>query len=115
MKSDHQYANVFDGQTIRLPEQFQSAIAKGVTSSRASFEELGWKFEAATVSLDSGPAALLAGDSIAAEAELRADFDRLEKMGRTEVLAEMRDRRGTWSWTPFLAAWVVDAGWAVRH
>lgn len=26
-----------------------------------------------------------------------------------KVLVEMRDRRGTWSWTPFLTAWVVNA------
>jgi tetratricopeptide (TPR) repeat protein len=56
-------------------------------SSRASFEELGWKFETAMVSLDSGPAELLAGDAIAAEAELRADFDRLEKMGERNYIS----------------------------
>lgn len=28
------------------------------------------------------------------------------QMGK--VLVEMRDRRGTWSWTPFLTAWVVN-------
>lgn len=26
-----------------------------------------------------------------------------------KVLVEMRDKRGTWSWTPFLTAWVVNA------
>ncbi|KRB77990.1 hypothetical protein ASE01_07385 [Nocardioides sp. Root190] len=26
-----------------------------------------------------------------------------------KVIVEMRDRRGTWSWTPFLTAWVVNA------
>ena len=26
-----------------------------------------------------------------------------------KALIEMRDRRGTWSWTPLLTAWVVDA------
>jgi predicted ATPase/class 3 adenylate cyclase len=62
--------------------------ARGLfASSRALFEELGWKFEAATVSLDSGPAALLAGDAIAAEAELRADFDRLEEMGEHNYIS----------------------------
>ena len=62
--------------------------ARGLfASSRASFEELGWRFEAATVSLDSGPAALLAGDAIAAEAELRADFDRLEEMGEHNYIS----------------------------
>ena len=62
--------------------------ARGLfASSRALFEELGCKFEAATVSLDSGPAALLAGDAIAAEAELRADFDRLEEMGEHNYIS----------------------------
>ena len=49
--------------------------------SRALFEELGWKFEVATISLDSGPAELLAGNPRAAEAELRAGYNRLEEMG----------------------------------
>lgn len=39
MKADNQYTNVFDGHAIQLPEQLQSAIAKGVTSSRASFDK----------------------------------------------------------------------------
>ena len=39
MTSDNQYPNVFVGQAIQLPEQLQSAIAKGVTSSRASFDK----------------------------------------------------------------------------
>jgi len=56
-------------------------------SSRALFEELGWKFEAAMVSLDSGPTNLRAGDAIAAEVELRADFDRLEKMGERNYIS----------------------------
>jgi class 3 adenylate cyclase/tetratricopeptide (TPR) repeat protein len=62
--------------------------ARGIfASSRASLEELGWKFEAAMVSLDSGPTELLAGDAIAAEAELRADFDRLEEMGEHNYIS----------------------------
>ena len=39
MTADNQYPNVFVGQAIQLPEQLQSAIAKGVTSSRASFDK----------------------------------------------------------------------------
>ena len=39
MTADNQYPNVFVGQAIQLPEQVQSAIAKGVTSSRASFDK----------------------------------------------------------------------------
>jgi hypothetical protein len=33
------FASVFDGQAIRLPEQVQSAIAQGVTTTRASFDK----------------------------------------------------------------------------
>jgi len=39
LTADNQYPNVFVGQAIQLPEQVQSAIAKGVTSSRASFDK----------------------------------------------------------------------------
>lgn len=39
MTADNQYPNVFVGQAIQLPEQLQSAIAKGVTSGRASFDK----------------------------------------------------------------------------
>ena len=39
MTADNQYPNVFVGQAIQLPEHLQSAIAKGVTSSRASFDK----------------------------------------------------------------------------
>jgi hypothetical protein len=39
MSTDNPYASVFDGQGIRLPQQLQTAIAKGVSSSRASFDK----------------------------------------------------------------------------
>jgi len=39
LTADNQYPNVFVGQAIQLPKQVQSAIAKGVTSSRASFDK----------------------------------------------------------------------------
>ena len=41
--------------------------------SRAVFEEHGWNFFAALVSLDSGQVELRAGDLAAAERELRRD------------------------------------------
>jgi ATP/maltotriose-dependent transcriptional regulator MalT len=90
--------------------------ARGLfANSRALFEELGWKFEAATVSLDSGPAALLAGDAITAEAELRADFDRLEEMGEhnyistiAAYLAEALYRQDRFDEAEYFAAYCSD-------
>jgi ATP/maltotriose-dependent transcriptional regulator MalT len=90
--------------------------ARGLfASSRALFEELGWKFEAAMVSLESGPAALLAGDAIAAEAELRAGFDRLEKMGERNYistiagyLAEALYRQDRFDEAEYFAAYCSD-------
>jgi tetratricopeptide (TPR) repeat protein len=49
--------------------------------SRASLEELGWKLHAASTSISSGPIELLAGDPLAAERELRRDYEALERMG----------------------------------
>ena len=54
--------------------------------SRAELEELGWRRYAALVSLDSGPIELLAGDPVAAEAELRKDFEALDAMGDSAFL-----------------------------
>jgi class 3 adenylate cyclase/tetratricopeptide (TPR) repeat protein len=54
--------------------------------SRAAFEELGWRFDAALVSVDSGPVEMLAGDLSQAEAELRRDLDSLQAMGDASVL-----------------------------
>jgi tetratricopeptide (TPR) repeat protein len=69
--------------------------------SRAAFEELGWRFDAALVSLDSGPVEMLAGDLDHAEAELRRDLDSLQRMGDTGALpttaaylADVRYRQG---------------------
>jgi class 3 adenylate cyclase/tetratricopeptide (TPR) repeat protein len=70
-------------------------------TSRAKLEELGWTFLAAQTSFDSGPVEMLAGDLAAAEAELRRDFDALERMGETNyisttaaILAEVLYRQG---------------------
>ena len=56
-------------------------------ASRAKLEELGWTFLAAQTSFDSGPVEMLAGDLAAAEAELRRDFDALDRMGETNYIS----------------------------
>ncbi len=48
--------------------------------SRASLDELGWRFHAALTSIHSGSVELLAGDPNRAESELRRDYDALEAM-----------------------------------
>ncbi len=69
--------------------------------SRAVFEEHGWKFFAALVSLDSGQVELRAGDLTAAERELRRDYETLRAMGEQNYistvavyLADVVDRAG---------------------
>ncbi len=54
--------------------------------SRAILEEFGWNFHAALTSITSGQVEMLAGDPIAAEAELRRDFEKLEQMGERDYL-----------------------------
>jgi tetratricopeptide (TPR) repeat protein len=56
-------------------------------NSRHTLEDLGWGFDAAIVSLDSGPIELLAGDPAAAEAELRRDYEALRTMGDRNFVA----------------------------
>jgi class 3 adenylate cyclase/tetratricopeptide (TPR) repeat protein len=48
--------------------------------ARRSLLELGWNFDAALVSIDSGPIEMLAGDPAAAVDELRGDYDVLDRM-----------------------------------
>ena len=55
--------------------------------TRGALTELGWYFDAALVSLDSGPIEMLAGDPVAAEAELRRDFQALEAMGERNYIS----------------------------
>ena len=69
--------------------------------ARQDLEELGWTFDAAVTSLDSGPIELLAGDPSAAEAELRRDYETLDRLGERNyistvaaVLAEALYRQG---------------------
>ena len=49
--------------------------------ARLALEDLGWNFDAALTSLDSGPSELIAGDPAVAEQELRRDYMALERMG----------------------------------
>ncbi len=54
---------------------------------RQTLDDLGWQFDAALVSLDSGPIELLAGDPAAAERELRRDYAALERMGERNYIS----------------------------
>ncbi len=49
--------------------------------ARRTLEELGWRFHAALTSINSGPIEMLAGDPVAAEAELRRDYEALDRLG----------------------------------
>jgi class 3 adenylate cyclase/tetratricopeptide (TPR) repeat protein len=55
--------------------------------ARRTLDELGWKFDAAMTSIESGPIELLAGDPAAAEAELRRDYDALDAMGERNYIS----------------------------
>ena len=62
---------------------------------RAILEELGLRFDASTISIDSGLVELLAGDPVAAEAELRKDYEALDAMGeRNYIIDRWAPRRG---------------------
>jgi tetratricopeptide (TPR) repeat protein len=56
--------------------------------SRETLEQLGWRFDAAlTSSIASGPVELIAGDPVAAEAELRRDHVALAAMGERNFIS----------------------------
>jgi class 3 adenylate cyclase/tetratricopeptide (TPR) repeat protein len=55
--------------------------------SRATLEEFGWNLFAALTSIDSGSVELMAKNPVAAEGELRRDFDTLEAMGERNYIA----------------------------
>ena len=57
------------------------------SSARASLLELGWNFDAALVSIHLGPIELMAGNAVAAEAELRGDYETLSAMGERNYLS----------------------------
>ena len=54
---------------------------------RATFEELGAKLDAASTSMDSGHVEMLADDHVAAERELRRDFEQLTAIGEKYFLS----------------------------
>jgi class 3 adenylate cyclase len=54
--------------------------------ARSSLLELGWNFDAALVSIDSGPIEMLAGDPAAAETELRRDYETLDAMSERNYI-----------------------------
>ncbi len=56
-------------------------------NGRAILEELGLRFDASLISIDSGPVEMLAGDPVAAEAELRRDYDALDAMGERNYIS----------------------------
>lgn len=56
---------------------------------RVILEELGLRFDAALISIDSGPVELLAGDAVAAEAELRKDYAELDAMGERNYISSI--------------------------
>jgi class 3 adenylate cyclase len=71
--------------------------------ARSGLLELGWNFDAALVSIDSGPIEMLAGDPAAAEAELRRDYETLDAMSERNYitttaayLSEALYRLGRW-------------------
>jgi predicted ATPase/class 3 adenylate cyclase len=55
--------------------------------ARTTFEELGWRLEAALISIVSGPVEMMAGDPAAAEAELRTDYETLERLGERNYIS----------------------------
>ena len=55
--------------------------------SRATLEEFGWNLLAALTSIDSGSVEFLAKDPVAAEAELRRDFETLDAMGERNYIS----------------------------
>jgi class 3 adenylate cyclase/tetratricopeptide (TPR) repeat protein len=57
--------------------------------SRSMLNELGFTFSAALTSLNSGPAEMLAGDLVRAEAELRGDYETLLAMGEKGYLSSV--------------------------
>ena len=55
--------------------------------ARRDLQELGWAHLAAQISIDSGPVELLAGDLAAAEAELRNDYEALDRLGERNFIS----------------------------
>ncbi len=60
-----------------------AAARTAYTSARGKLVRLGKSVVSASTSLDSGPAEMILGDLVAAEANLRRDYDELEGLGET--------------------------------
>ena len=83
--------------------------------ARGMLEELGWTFIAALGSIVSGPVEMLAGDPVAAEAELRRDYGSLDRLGDRNYistvagyLAEALYRQGRYDESGTLAAFSAE-------
>jgi tetratricopeptide (TPR) repeat protein len=83
--------------------------------ARAMLEELGWTFIAALGSIVSGPIEMLAGDPAAAEAELRRDYETLDRLGDRNYistvaafLAEALYRQGRFDESDTFAAFSAE-------
>ena len=83
--------------------------------ARGMLEELGWTFIAALGSIVSGPVEMLAGDPVAAEAELRRDYETLDRLGDRNYistvaayLAEALYRQGRYDESGTFAAFSAD-------
>jgi class 3 adenylate cyclase/predicted ATPase len=66
--------------------EFESARER-CRRSRETLVEHGWKLFAALTSLESALVEVLAGDLVAAEAELRADYQALDEMGESNYIS----------------------------
>jgi class 3 adenylate cyclase/tetratricopeptide (TPR) repeat protein len=83
--------------------------------ARGMLEELGWTFTAALSSIVSGPIEMLAGDPVAAEAELRRDYEILDRLGDRNYistiaayLAEALYRQGRYDESGTFATFSAD-------
>lgn len=83
--------------------------------ARAMLEELGWTFTAALSSIVSGPIEMLAGDPVAAEVELRRDYEILDRLGDRNYistvaayLAESLYRQGRYDEADTFATFSAD-------
>jgi class 3 adenylate cyclase len=73
------HLRAMDGDVTRARDDYRRG--------REILEELGLLFDAATMSIDSGPVELLAGDPVAAEAELRKDYEALDAIGERNYIS----------------------------
>jgi tetratricopeptide (TPR) repeat protein len=74
------------GHMHAMQGEFESAREE-YRRARTMLEELGWNFVAAIGSIVSGPIEMLASDAVAAETELRRDYDALDHMGERNYIS----------------------------